>query len=99
MLKVQSSYTPAGDQPTAIRSLVDGLDSGLRFQTLLGATGTGKSVAWHEPVTVEIAGQVRRLPIGELIDDLFGSPAQDEDSLELPPPDPMRVLAWNAADG
>ncbi|WP_199084142.1 excinuclease ABC subunit UvrB [Deinococcus sp. UR1] len=99
MLKVQSSYTPAGDQPTAIRSLVDGLDSGLRFQTLLGATGTGKSVAWHEPVTVEIAGQVRRLPIGELIDDLFGSPTQDEDSLELPPPDPMRVLAWNAADG
>ncbi|WP_420594440.1 excinuclease ABC subunit UvrB [Deinococcus sp.] len=43
MLKVESSYTPAGDQPTAIRSLVDGLDSGLRFQTLLGATGTGKT--------------------------------------------------------
>ncbi|AZI43288.1 excinuclease ABC subunit UvrB [Deinococcus psychrotolerans] len=43
MLKVESEYTPAGDQPTAIRSLVDGLDSGLRFQTLLGATGTGKT--------------------------------------------------------
>ena len=43
MLKVESNYTPAGDQPTAIRSLVDGLDSGLRFQTLLGATGTGKT--------------------------------------------------------
>ncbi|AWN22341.1 excinuclease ABC subunit B [Deinococcus irradiatisoli] len=43
MLKVQSEYTPAGDQPTAIRSLVEGLDSGLRFQTLLGATGTGKT--------------------------------------------------------
>ena len=43
MLKVQSEYTPAGDQPTAIRSLVDGLGSGLRFQTLLGATGTGKT--------------------------------------------------------
>ena len=43
MLKVQSEYTPAGDQPTAIRSLVDGLESGLRFQTLLGATGTGKT--------------------------------------------------------
>ena len=39
MLKVESSYTPAGDQPTAIRSLVDGLDSGLRFQTLLGGNG------------------------------------------------------------
>ena len=43
MLRVQSEYTPAGDQPTAIRSLVDGLESGLRFQTLLGATGTGKT--------------------------------------------------------
>ncbi len=43
MLKVHSEYTPAGDQPAAIRSLVDGLASGLRFQTLLGATGTGKT--------------------------------------------------------
>ena len=43
MLKVESEYTPAGDQPTAIRSLVEGLGSGLRYQTLLGATGTGKT--------------------------------------------------------
>ncbi|WP_439648691.1 excinuclease ABC subunit UvrB [Deinococcus arboris] len=99
MLKVRSSFTPSGDQPTAIRSLVDGLESGLRFQTLLGATGTGKSVAWHEPVTVQVAGQVQRLPIGELIDGLFGSPIQAEDSLELPPPDPMQVLAWDASSG
>jgi excinuclease ABC subunit B len=43
MLRVQSEFTPSGDQPTAIRSLVDGLNSGLRSQTLLGATGTGKT--------------------------------------------------------
>ena len=43
MLKVKSEFTPSGDQPTAIASLVDGLESGLRFQTLLGATGTGKT--------------------------------------------------------
>ena len=43
MLRVESSFTPSGDQPTAIRSLVDGLGSGLRYQTLLGATGTGKT--------------------------------------------------------
>ncbi|ADV65696.1 excinuclease ABC subunit UvrB [Deinococcus maricopensis] len=43
MLRVQSEFTPSGDQPTAIRSLVDGLESGLRYQTLLGATGTGKT--------------------------------------------------------
>lgn len=36
-------FTPRGDQPTAIESLVEGLESGFRFQTLLGATGTGKT--------------------------------------------------------
>jgi excinuclease ABC subunit B len=38
-----SSYSPAGDQPKAIESLVDGLDSGLARQTLLGVTGSGKT--------------------------------------------------------
>lgn len=42
-LTVHSPFQPSGDQPTAIASLVDGLHSGLRFQTLLGATGTGKT--------------------------------------------------------
>ena len=35
---------PKGDQPKAIRQLVEGFASGLRYQTLLGATGTGKTV-------------------------------------------------------
>ncbi|GGI90259.1 excinuclease ABC subunit UvrB [Deinococcus wulumuqiensis] len=43
MLKVHSEFQPSGDQPTAIASIVEGLDSGLRYQTLLGATGTGKT--------------------------------------------------------
>jgi excinuclease ABC subunit B len=38
-----TDYKPAGDQPTAIAELVDGLDNGLRFQTLLGVTGSGKT--------------------------------------------------------
>ncbi|MEZ9888002.1 excinuclease ABC subunit UvrB [Vibrio breoganii] len=38
-----SSYQPAGDQPTAIKQLLDGLDSGLAHQTLLGVTGSGKT--------------------------------------------------------
>ena len=83
MLRVKSDFTPSGDQPTAIRSLVDGLESGLRYQTLLGATGTGKSVAWHEPVTVEVAGEVRRLPIGELIDGVFGTGPQEHPFMAL----------------
>lgn len=42
-LKVVSDFIPMGDQPEAIDSLVEGLENGLRTQTLLGATGTGKT--------------------------------------------------------
>lgn len=38
-----SSYKPAGDQPKAIKSLVEGLEDGLATQTLLGVTGSGKT--------------------------------------------------------
>jgi excinuclease ABC subunit B len=38
-----SDYKPTGDQPQAIRELVSGIERNLRFQTLLGATGTGKT--------------------------------------------------------
>src|SRR5437016_3247154 len=36
-------YPPAGDQPTAIAQLVEGVEDGLSFQTLLGVTGSGKT--------------------------------------------------------
>ncbi len=42
-LRVVSAYEPAGDQPTAIRILVDGLNTGERDQVLLGVTGSGKT--------------------------------------------------------
>src|SRR5918994_1824180 len=42
-LKVHAPYEPTGDQPTAIDSLVDGVERGLKHQVLLGATGTGKT--------------------------------------------------------
>lgn len=38
-----SEFQPMGDQPTAIDSLSDGIEAGARYQTLLGATGTGKT--------------------------------------------------------
>ena len=41
--KVHSGYTPAGDQPEAIRRLSEGLRRGIPFQTLLGVTGSGKT--------------------------------------------------------
>ena len=41
--KLTSDFIPTGDQPEAIRQLVDGLERGLPFQTLLGVTGSGKT--------------------------------------------------------
>ena len=41
--EISSTYEPKGDQPVAIAELTAGLDRGDRFQTLLGATGTGKT--------------------------------------------------------
>jgi excinuclease ABC subunit B len=40
---IKSKYSPAGDQPKAIASLVEGLNDGLACQTLLGVTGSGKT--------------------------------------------------------
>ena len=41
--ELHAPYQPKGDQPTAIAGLVQGVDGGERYQTLLGATGTGKT--------------------------------------------------------
>lgn len=43
MFKLVSKYSPSGDQPEAIKELVDGLNAGKKEQVLLGATGTGKT--------------------------------------------------------
>lgn len=43
VFELVSKYSPQGDQPEAIRKIVDGINSGKRYQTLLGATGTGKT--------------------------------------------------------
>jgi excinuclease ABC subunit B len=41
--EIHAPYEPKGDQPEAIKALVAGVESGERYQTLLGATGTGKT--------------------------------------------------------
>ena len=41
--KINAPYAPSGDQPTAIRELVEGINNGLAAQTLLGVTGSGKT--------------------------------------------------------
>ncbi|MFZ8887725.1 MAG: excinuclease ABC subunit UvrB [Steroidobacteraceae bacterium] len=56
---LKSDYAPAGDQPEAIAALVDGVESGLAHQTLLGVTGSGK--------TFTIANVIQRLQRPALI--------------------------------
>ena len=53
--KTTAAYRPTGDQPTAVATLAQGLEAGERYQTLLGATGTGKTatMAW----TIEKVGR------------------------------------------
>lgn len=41
--KIQSEFKPTGDQPKAIKSLVEGINNGDKYQTLLGVTGSGKT--------------------------------------------------------
>lgn len=43
LFDLQSKYSPSGDQPLAIEKLTEGVIKGLPHQTLLGATGTGKT--------------------------------------------------------
>jgi excinuclease ABC subunit B len=53
--KTSDAYRPTGDQPAAIATLAEGLNAGERYQTLVGATGTGKTatMAW----TIEQVGK------------------------------------------
>ena len=71
--QLSTGFQPMGDQPRAIEELTEGLYRGDPYQTLLGATGTGKSVAYDEPVfVVERLPDGRRrsrvTPIGPLVD-------------------------------
>ena len=43
VFKLHRPFPPAGDQPTAIKGLLEGLEDGLSSQTLLGVTGSGKT--------------------------------------------------------
>jgi excinuclease ABC subunit B len=59
--KINTEFAPAGDQPKAIKALKEGLDKGMRHQTLLGVTGSGKTftaanvIAAHGKPTLVIA--------------------------------------------
>ena len=57
--KIVSNFKPTGDQPTAIKDIVEGFNNGKKFQVLLGATGTGK--------TFSMANVIEKLNIPTII--------------------------------
>ena len=59
LFKLHSEYQPTGDQPRAIKELVDGFKEGNQFQTLLGVTGSGK--------TFTMANVIRELDLPTLV--------------------------------
>jgi len=104
-----SEFQPTGDQPEAIAALVEGLRRGYQHQTLLGATGTGKSLDGDEPILVwqkEGGGWIPQLlPIGKLVDEWMEShPASvrigDTWIVSFSPEDsPYQVLSLNPSTG
>ncbi|MHA1213158.1 MAG: LAGLIDADG family homing endonuclease, partial [Candidatus Heimdallarchaeota archaeon] len=67
--KIVSSFKPSGDQPEAIKALADNIKKGKRFQTLLGATGTGKSLDFNEILLIfNEENKILKVKIGEFVD-------------------------------
>ena len=69
--RLHQPFEPAGDQPTAIAQLVEGLNDGLAFQTLLGVTGSGKTFTMANviaPNKTLAAIETNRLKLAERIE-------------------------------
>lgn len=62
---LRAKYEPSGDQPEAIEKLYAGLRDGAREQTLLGVTGSGKSVVGSSKIIIDHEGRSYSLPIGQ----------------------------------
>lgn len=70
--RLQSKFQPAGDQPTAIKGLISGLESGLAHQTLLGVTGSGKTFTMANVVEQQQRPTIVMAPNKTLAAQLYG---------------------------
>ncbi len=70
--QLAASYAPAGDQPTAIETLVAGLNDGLAKQTLLGVTGSGKTFTMANVIAITNRPTVILAPNKTLAAQLYG---------------------------
>lgn len=70
--EIETDYQPAGDQPTAITSLNQGLSDGLAFQTLLGVTGSGKTYTMANIIAEQQRPAIILAPNKTLAAQLYG---------------------------
>jgi excinuclease ABC subunit B len=105
---IHRPYEPLGDQPEAISQLLEGLRGGQQSQTLLGVTGSGKSLAWDETVLIRTRRgdgnfETRLRPIGPLIDAAIGSGVVDYDrdhgTEVVEAPGGLEAFSFNARTG
>jgi flavodoxin len=71
-IRMVSDYEPAGDQPTAIKDLVEGLENGDRSQVLLGVTGSGKTFTMAKVIEATQRPAVILAPNKTLAAQLYG---------------------------
>jgi excinuclease ABC subunit B len=80
--KLVSKFKPKGSQPDAISKLVHGLEKKHRFQTLLGVTGSGKSLDFNEKIIIrDKEGKIIKTTIGYFVERHLKNPRSIADSL------------------
>ncbi|HET8708790.1 MAG TPA: excinuclease ABC subunit UvrB [Candidatus Saccharimonadales bacterium] len=98
--QLKADFKPMGDQPAAIAQLTDGLKNGEKHQTLLGVTGSGKSVVDSTKVTIGYQGQKYHLPIGQFESVFASDILEARDATQVVNiDDDLTTLAFEAGSG
>lgn len=96
---LEAPYQPGGDQPTAIAKLVEGLNNGVKNQTVIGATGTGKSVTADTKILFKRDGACYHIPIGLLDVNFSELPTSDDVTQYIPLKDSLQTLCVSTESG
>lgn len=96
---LEAPYQPSGDQPAAIAKLVQGLNNGVKNQTVIGATGTGKSVVSSTKIILNANGRYYHVPIGVLADKFAPLPESVDVTQYIPLEKNVQTVAFDTEQG
>src|SRR5579883_2407045 len=103
--RMVTDLPPRGDQPKAIAQLVEGIQRGYRYQTLLGVTGSGKSVVASTPVLLKQGPSAWVESIGSFVDRLLSlcraevARRGDTEVLDLGGREPVEAYSFDPRTG